>query len=159
MNKQARFIYCVMCIMLFLASGCTGSLSKNYGRITPDSHVTMAFETYQINPNYNYYISGSAIYPHAIIGLDKALTLEPDLWKPVEITPEKLRELIEDMKLKVVGLKWNLILHGFVMFDEKGKQIGVWYSLPATTTSLRMKDDHTVIIITPDMDTYLRYEG
>lgn len=148
-----------MCILIiFLSSGCTGSLFKNYGRITPDGNVTNAFEKYQVNPNYNYYISGSDVYPHAIIGLDKALTLEPDLWKQIELTPKKLRELVQDMMSKVMALRWNLVLHGFAMFDYNGKQIGVWYSILGAITSLSMKDDHTVIIITPDIDTYLKYD-
>jgi hypothetical protein len=148
-----------MCILIiFLSSGCTGSLFKNYGRITPDGNVTNAFEKYQVNPNYNYYISGSDVYPHAIIGLDKALTLEPDLWKQIELTPKKLRELVQDMMSKVMALRWNLVLHGFAMFDDNGKQIGVWYSILGAITSLSMKDDHTVIIITPDIDTYLKYD-
>ena len=147
-----------MCILIiFLSSGCTGSLFKNYGRITPDGNVKNAFEKYQVNPNYNYYISGSDVYPNAIIGLDKALTLEPDLWKPVEMAPKKLRELVEDMQSKVSALSWNLVLHGFAMFDDKGKQIGVWYSILGVKTSLRMKDDNTVIIITPAIGTYLKY--
>ena len=98
--------------------------------------------------------------PRAIIGLDKALTLEPDLWKKVEITPDKLRELVQDMKITVVGLMiTDTALQGFAMFDDNGKQIGVWFSLIEAKTSLRMKDDHTVIIFTPDMDTYLKHEG
>jgi hypothetical protein len=47
--------------------------------MTLKGYVTKAFEKYQVNSNYNYYISGSDVYPNAIIGLDKALTLEPDL--------------------------------------------------------------------------------
>jgi hypothetical protein len=121
--------------------------------------VTNAFEKYHVNPNYNYYISGSDVYPDAIIGLDNALTLEPDLWKPVEMTPKKLCELVQDMQFKVKDLSLNLVLYGFAMFDDKGKQIGVWYSILEAKTSLSMKDDHTVIIITPDIDTYLNYEG
>jgi hypothetical protein len=147
-----------MCILIiFLSSGCSGSLLKNYGRITPDGNVKNAFEKYQVNLNYNYYISGSDVYPIAIIGLDKALTLESDLWKQVEMTPKKLRELVQDMQSKARVLSWKLVLHGFAMFDDKGKQIGVWYSILKAKTSLSMKDDHTVIIITPDIDTYLKY--
>jgi len=160
MQKHLRIIHCVMCILIiFLSSGCSGSLFKNYGRITPDGNVTNDFEKYQVNPNYNYYISGSDVYPIAIIGLDKALTLEPDLWKQVEITPKKLRELVQGMQFKVKALSWRLVLHGFAMFDENGKQIGVWYSILGAKTSLSMKDDRTVIIITPDIDTYLTYGG
>jgi hypothetical protein len=145
-------------LMLLPSAGCTGSLFKNYGRIEPDGAVTNAFEKYQVNPKYNYYISGSEVYPNAIIGLDKAYALEPDLWKPVEMTPKKLRELVQYMHDKASNVSIGLALHGFVMLDDKGKQIGVWYSILEAKTSLKMKDDRTVIIITPDIDTYLKYE-
>jgi len=49
-------------------------------------------------------------------------------------------------------------LHGFAMLDDKGKQIGVWYSILEAKTSLKMKDSNTVIIVTPDIDTWLRFE-
>jgi hypothetical protein len=152
MNKHLRMINCVMCVLIiFLSSGCAGSLFKNYGRITPDGTVTNMFKIYQSNPNYNYYISGTDSYPRAIIGLDKALTLEPDLWKQVEMTYEKLRELVDGMDSNGMGSRRRLGLNGFAMLDENGKQIGVWYSTPEAVTSLRMKDDHTVIIFTPDI--------
>jgi hypothetical protein len=155
MKKYLRIIHYVMCILIILlSSGCTGSFFKNYGRITPNGNVTNAFEKYQVNPNYNYYISGSNVYPNAIIGLDKALTLEPGLWKQIEITPERLREFVQDMKSKVMSLSESMVLNGYAMFDDKGKQIGVWYSILGAETSLNMKDDHTVIIITPKINTY-----
>jgi len=159
MQKHWRITFYVMCILIVLPSvGYTSSLFKNYGKITPDSNAAKAFETYQINPNYNYYISGSDVYPNAIMGLDKAYNLEPDLWKQVEMTPRKLRELVIDMQGKVRSVNIRLALHGFAIFDDKGKQIGIWYSILAATTSIMMKGDRTVIIITPDIDTYLRYE-
>lgn len=160
MQKQWRINFYIMCILIVLPSvGYTSSFFKNYGKITPDRNAAKAFETYQINPNYNYYISGSDTYPNAIIGLDKAYKLEPDLWKHVEMTPQKLRELVTDMQSKIRSVNIRLSLHGFALFDDKGKQIGIWYSILAATTSLMMKDDRTVIIITPDIDTYFRYDN
>jgi len=159
MQKKWTITFYIMCILTLLSSSVyASSLFKNYGEIVPDGAVTNAFEKYQVNPKYNYYISGSEVYPNAIIGLDKAYTLEPDLWKPVEMTPKKLRELVQFMHDKVSNVSIGLALHGFVMRDDKGKQIGVWYSILEAKTSLKMKDDHTVIIITPDIDTYLKYE-
>ncbi|HUH66325.1 MAG TPA: hypothetical protein VLZ07_07820 [Syntrophales bacterium] len=134
-------------------------LFKNYGRITPEPDVREAFEKYQVNPNYNYYISGSDVYPNAIMGLDKAYNLEPSLWKPAGMTPGKMRELVEAMRHKVKSLTWRLVLYGFAMYDDKGKQIGVWYSLFDAKTSVRMIDDHTVMVVTPDINTYLIHGG
>lgn len=159
MQKNWMTAFCIMLVLVLLSSaGCTSSLFKNYGSIVPDGAVTNTFEKYQVNPNYNYYISGSEVYPNAIIGLDKAYALEPDLWKKVEMTPGKLRELVQYMHDKVSTVSLGSALHGFATFDDKGKQIGVWYSILEAKTFLKMKDDRTVIIITPDIDTYLKYE-
>ncbi len=160
MKKRWGINFYVMCIVIIATSaGCTSLLVKrNYGRITPDRNATIAFETYQINPNYNYYISGSDVYPHVIIGLDKFYNIEPDLWKHIDMTPHKLRELVLDMEQKIRHLNMTLTLHGFALRDDRGKQIGIWYSILGATTSLWMKDERTVIIITPPLDTYYRYD-
>lgn len=157
--KQKRIIIIyALCILLLIASvGCAGSTSHQYGRVVPDGNVTEVFEKYQINPNYHYYISGSDIYPNAFIGLDKSYILESDLWKKVEITPAKFKELVQDMQFKVLSIDQSL--HGFAMFDNKGKKIGIRYSILSVRTPIKMKDDCTVIIHTPDIETYLKYEN
>jgi len=160
MHKHWKINLYLMCILIVLPSvGHASTLFKNYGKIIPDVNVTKTFETYQINPNYNYYISGSDTYPNAILGLDKAYNLEPDLWKRVDMTPQKLRELVTDMQSKVRSVTIRLSLKGFSLFDGNGKQIGTWYSIITAITSLKMKDDRTVVVITPDVDTYFRYDN
>ena len=148
-----------MCILILLpCAGCATMLFKNYGSIVPDGSVMDAFDKYQVNPNYNYYYSGSEVYPSAVIGLDKAYALDSDLWKKVDMTPAKLREIVMSMKDKAATVNFKAPLHGFAMLDDKGKQIGVWYSILEAKTSIKMKGDRTVIIITPDIDSYLKYE-
>ena len=160
MQKHWRIIFCIVWVLIvMLYAGCAGSLFMNYGKITPDMNVKNAFETYQVNTEYNYYISGSEIYPNAIMGLDKAYTLESNLWKKVEMTPNKLRELVTDMKDKAGTVNYGMPLYGFVMLDDKGKQIGIWYSFLEAKTFLKMKGNQRVIIYTPDIDTYDRYNG
>jgi fructose 1,6-bisphosphatase len=152
MQKRWRITSCfVLLSILMLSAGCDGSIFMNYGKIIPNVEVTNAFETYQISSEYNYYISGSDIYPNAIIGLDKGYTLESDLWKEVEMTPKKLRELVTAMKDKASATQLGTPLYGFVMLDDKGNQIGVWYSILEAKTSLMMKDNRRVIIYTPDI--------
>jgi hypothetical protein len=157
MQKQCRNVFYALCILLLIASvGCAGSITQHYGRVVPDGNATQVFEKYQIDPDYNYYISGSDVYPNAFIGLDKAYILESTLWKKVEMTPKKFRELVQDMQSKASSI--NQSQHGFAMFDNKGKKIGLWYSLLSVQTTLKMKDERTVIIFTPDIDTYMKYE-
>ncbi|MEN6321268.1 MAG: hypothetical protein ABFD82_21305 [Syntrophaceae bacterium] len=156
MQKRIIIIY-ALCILLLIASvGCAGSTAQHYGRIVPDGNATQVFEKYQIDPNYNYYISGSDVYPNAFIGLDKSYILESTLWKKVEMTPKKFRDLVQDMQSKASNISQSL--HGFAMFDDKDRKIGIWYSILSVKTTLRMKDERTVIIYTPDIDTYLKYE-
>ncbi|MCG6536342.1 MAG: hypothetical protein L7F78_16975 [Syntrophales bacterium LBB04] len=133
---------------------------KNYGSLVADGRVMAAFEKFQVNPNYNYFYSGSEVYPNAVIGLDKSYTLETDLWKKIDMTPAKLREIVTFMKDKAATVSLTTSLHGFAILDDKGKQIGVWYSIIKATTksSVRMKDSKTVLIDTPDINTWLQFE-
>jgi hypothetical protein len=133
---------------------------KNYGRIVPDGRVMEAFNKFQVNPNYDYFYSGSEVYPSAIIGLDKAYALDSDLWKKVDMTPAKLREIVMSMKNKAASVNFTAALHGFAILDDKGKQVGVWYSImeAATNSYVRMQDSKTVLIDTPDINTWLQFE-
>jgi len=156
MQKHQKIIFSVVCIFILLSIGCTGWIYKNYGTIIPDREATNTFEKYQVNPNFNYYISGSDVYPNALIGLDKSYTLDTDLWKSVEMTPKKFRELVQYMQTRASDFGHKQ--YGFTMFDDKGNRLGIWYSILSAKMSLRMKDNRTVIIYTPDIDTYEQYE-
>lgn len=145
-----------ICVFLILASfGCAGLHSGSYGKIVPNMDVTRTFEDHQVNTNFNYYISGSDVYPHAIIGIDKSYTLSSKLWKKREFTPETLKYLVENIKSKV--LEFYETPHGFDILDNEGKNIGNWYSILSARTTVKI-EDHSVIIITPDIDTYEKYE-
>ena len=101
MQKKWKTILSAACAtLLFLSSGCASMPLKNYGSIVADGRVTDAFDKYQVNPNYDYFYSGSEVYPNAVMGLDKAYALDSDLWKKVDMTPAKLREIVTYMKDK-----------------------------------------------------------
>ena len=161
MQKKWKRILGALCILILLpCAGCATMGLKNYGSIAPDGGVMEAFDKFHVNHNYNYYYSGSEVYPSAIIGLDKAYALDSDLWKKVDMTPAKLREIVMSMKNKAATVNFAVALHGFAMLDDKGKRIGVWYSIleAATNASVRMKDSKTVLIDTPDINTWLQFE-
>ena len=155
--KAIRKIITVICGFLILSSfGCAGLHSGSYGKIRPDKKVTQSFETYQVNPDLNYYISGSDIYPHAIIGINKNHTLKSELWKKRGFTPETLKNLVEDVQFRV--MEFYETPHGFDILDNAGNDIGDWYSIFSATTTIKIEEDQSVIVITPDIDTYERYE-
>ena len=155
--KAIRKVITVICGFLILSSfGCAGLHSGSYGKIRPDKKVTQSFETYQVNPDLNYYISGSDIYPHAIIGINKSHTLKSELWKKRGFTPETLKNLVEDVQFRV--MEFYETPHGFDILDNAGNDIGDWYSIFSATTTIKIEEDQSVIVITPDIDTYERYE-
>ncbi|MFH1080804.1 MAG: hypothetical protein V1766_11215 [Pseudomonadota bacterium] len=150
------FLSSIITLSLVLSFwGCTGFL-KGVGAVNPDQSVTRAFETFQINPDYNYYYSGPDIYPNALVGLDKKYKIEPDLWKKMEPTPKNFKDVISQMQSKALSI--GLFQHGFAILDDKGRPIGVWYSILSATTTVKMVDDQTVLIYQPPLITYEKDE-
>ena len=160
MYKYSKLVFCIITlVVLFSLSGCTSSLFKNWGRIEPDSSVTDSFNKFHINAKFNYYISGSDVYPTSIMGLNKAYTLETDLWKQIDMTPEIFSELVTNMRIRSIQC-CSQIMHGFYIFDDKDNKIGVWYSLITGTITIKMKENNKVIVFPPrDDDSYRLYEG
>ncbi len=157
MNKYGKIILCIIACAAFISCAAgNAALTKNWGKIVPDNEVTRIFETYQVSADYNYYISGSDVYPNALLGLNKAYTLDSTLWKKVELTEALLQVIVTDMKSKARDIGANQF--GFAVLDNQGKQIGIWYSVLFATAPVHMKEDKKVIIYTPDLDTYEKHD-
>ena len=149
-RKSGVYLLLALCLVL---AACTGSFFRNYGRIDPNGKVTDAFEGYEVNPEFRYYISGSDLYPNAIMGLHRGYRLDPEtLWKEVEMTPERMRGIVEHMKTK--AFEFYQHQYGFEITDNGGRPIGVWYSILKARTFVQVKEDRIVRIDTPDLDTY-----
>lgn len=153
-SAKACVILCT-CALLGIV-GCAGILHGKFGSIVPREDAERLFETFQIDPHLNYYYSGSDVYPNALIGLNKSYILESDLWKKVDMTPDLLKEFVKNMQTKALTLGQSQ--HGFAILDEKGNQIGIWYSLLNARTVVQMKERNRVVIYTPDIDTYFKHE-
>jgi len=157
MESRRSIRFCLLMALCLSATACAGHLFKNYGRIDPRGETTRTFESYQVNPEFRYYISGSDLYPNALMGLKRAYRLDPrTLWKEVAMTPEKMKEIVENMKTK--AFEYHQFQYGFEMSDDTGQPIGVWYSLLTARTFLHMEENGTVRIDTPDLDTYEKRE-
>ena len=152
MHPAKALRFCLMMILCLSTLACT-PMFKNYGRIDPSDEVTRTFEEYQVNPQYRYYVSGPHINPNAIIGLDRNYRIDPwTFWREVNMTPVMLQELIRGMKSMVFAKGTSL--HGFVMSDDNGRPIGVWYSVLQARTFLKINSDGTVRIDTPPLEIY-----
>ncbi|MEW6334717.1 MAG: hypothetical protein AB1558_10635 [Thermodesulfobacteriota bacterium] len=140
------------------AAACSGSLFRNYGRIDPAAEVTRAFEGYRVNSEYRYYASGAHHHPNALMGLHRDHRLDPEtLWREVPgMTAARMEEIVEGMKTK--ASQHNMFQYGFAMSDDRGRPVGVWYSILWARTFLRMNEDGMVRIDTPAPDVYLRLE-
>ena len=123
-----------------------------YGTIKPSQDVTTAYEYFSVDPELNYYISGSDTYPNAIIGIDKAWILESGLWRKKDLSSHDMKELVQNMKSR--ALEQNIMLHGFVVLDNKGRKIGDWFSIMGLNMTVEIKGEKSVIIHPPPVDTY-----
>ena len=123
-----------------------------YGELRPSREATDAFETFRIDPGKEYYLSGSDVYPNAIIGIDKSRTIETDLWKKRDLTAEGMKELVGNMRSRAMG--HIAFLQGFDILDDRGAKIGEWFSLPGMSIVIRMKGEDRVSISTPFLDVY-----
>jgi len=127
-------------------------IGSHYGKIRPNRDVTEAYETFRVDQNQIYYISGSDIYPNAIIGIDTAWKLESDLWKKKDLTSQSLKDVVQNMQSKAA--ETNVMLHGFVILDNKGRKIGDWFSIMDVTTIVEITGEKSVIVSPPPVDTY-----
>ena len=155
MQNIKIFSWALFVFVMTSLVGCA-ALFKDYGRIEQNGEITQSIGRYRVDPDLNYYISGSTSTPNAIMGLQKSYALDSDLWKKIEMTPAVMKNLVSNMQLRTVG--FGARLQGFMILDDKGRQIGILYSLSDVNTFVKMKDEKTVIINTPSIDTFFKHD-
>ena len=152
MNKYFKRLCIISTIFLiFFFISCTGLFSSKWVTVSPDTAVTKSFENLQINPVFNYYITGSDSLPRSIFGLNKTYTLNSDLWKKIEPTPGIFYLLVNNMRSRGV-------IFGYSISDENSKQIGVWYSIVVSGFSIQITDNREVIVYPPNDKLYQGYD-
>jgi hypothetical protein len=122
-----------------------------YGQLLPNDQATADYESFLVNPDLRYYLSGPDLCPNAIMGVAKTWELDSDLWKQRDLEPEGMRELVASMQARA-GQSLSL-LHGFAIYDDKGGRIGNWFSLPGLPVTIKITGEHRVAISTPSVDT------
>jgi hypothetical protein len=153
MSRLLRIFVVLTLGAVLILAGCAGF--KMRGSFVPDRDVTRSFERFEFRDDMNYYSSGSDSHPNALMGLKKEYTLDSDLWKKVD-TAETFKDMVQGMQKKTDESTLNL--HGFQILDNGGQPIGIWYAILSAKASLIMKGDKHVLVFTPDIDTYIRYE-
>ncbi len=127
----------------------SGRLRERYGSLRPSESVTRAYEQHELNPDSTYYSSGPDVYPHAVIGIDRSLILDSDLWKQRNFDPETFRETIQNMQSR--ALSTMQMLHGFEIVDQQGRRVGTWFSVLDVRTTIKMLKDNRIRIDTPPL--------
>ena len=151
-DMDIQILIAIVSIALVLITIVKWRVSARYGKIRPSGEVTTAYECFSVDLGLNYYISGSDTYPNAIIGIDKTWTLESDLWRKKDLSSKSMKELVQNMQSKAA--EQNIMLHGFVIFDNKGRTIGDWFSIMGLIMTVEVTGEKSVIVYTPPIDTY-----
>lgn len=157
MRLGKYFVWGVVLLLCLSLIACSGSLFRNYGRILPSDEADRDMEGGVFHPELRYYTSGSDLYPNALIGLHRDYRLHKDtLWKEVAMSPEKLRETVRYMKAR--AYQFRQFPHGFDLIDRQGQKIGFWYSVTSATTFMRTEEDGSMMVLTPELDTFDKLE-
>ena len=138
----------VFAITVSTLSGCAGAL-KSSGVIS--SHeATAIWHTYEIQPNYNYYQAGPSTRPFYIIGVDNRYKLVSKLWKPVDPTPEMLKDWFNYYRPRV---GYDPLPYGAFINGPNGERIGLWYSVVdwrLTGSAVLGENNEVTIFMPPD---------
>ncbi len=138
--------------LIFIAVIIKKQIDEHYGHFYANNAVASAYGNFRIDPEQNYYISGSDTYPSAIIGIKQDWTLESDLWRKKELTSSSLQELVQNMQTK--AQEQGSALLGFDIIDNRGQKIGDWFSLPVNTLTVRISGEKKAVIHPPSNDIY-----
>lgn len=110
---------------LILSAGLSGCF-ENYGRLKRNPEVTKAFKNNQVENDYRYYFYGRSNQPNVIVGIDQEYHLESFMWREVDHTTDKFKDMIYWI--------WTDITYyynpemGADILDPAGNRVGLWYS-------------------------------
>lgn len=147
-------------VLSFWLMGCTGALLKNAGSLKPSATATVHFERFSINDDYNYFLTGSDVYPVAIFGLKKSYEIDgdKDLWKEIEPKQEIISGLVSNIQMRLLDCCLQKA-HGFDILDDHGQKIGEWYSMLGLVSGVIIKENGKVLIYPPlDTDDVKKYQ-
>ncbi|MCK9274047.1 MAG: hypothetical protein M0P57_03050 [Syntrophales bacterium] len=150
MSIQIIVILCISLLAIIVIG--TRIADGRYGRLQASETVLESYTSFRVDPDKNYYTSGSDAYPNALMGIYKDWSLESDLWKKRNLIDSGMQELVLNMQQKAA--EKMLFLHGFDVLDNRGGKIGDWYSVSGLHIIIKVSGEKRVSITTPPLDTY-----
>ena len=134
-------------ICIFIA-GCASNWTKNNGSTEQDDTVKTMFETYEYVSDYNYFFSGYASSPEAILGIQRDFELikvsgwaNKTSWQQFEADGARVEELVEAMRRQRP--------YGYIIKAPDGDKIGVLYTSRWGTryiTEVRLMDGNQLAV-------------
>ena len=134
---------------------CASNWTKNSGSTAKDDEIRAMFETYEYVPDYNYFYTGYAHDPEAIVGILKDYELvkvsgriNVARWQKFEPGGKILKELVEAMNMPGKGKPYGSIINA-----PSGDRIGVMYAIKGKSsyTDIRLMDGNQ-LEVTPRND-------
>ena len=116
----------VLIMILITLTGCTATNGIKSSGVVHSREATEIWHSYEVRPNYNYYISGAESRPWYIVGIDDKYQLTSKNWKPDDLTPEMLDKWINYYRPRV---GYDLKVYGSFIVDPDGERVGLWYSM------------------------------
>ena len=134
--------------VLSMLNGCAATSSISSSGVVTSQEATEIWHSYEVLPNYKYYISGAESRPRYIIGIDDKYHLTSKHWKPVDLTPEMLNKWFNYYRPRVGYSQDN---YGAFMQGPDGQRIGLWYSMKKwrLTGSVKVDENNGVSVTRP----------
>ncbi len=115
-----------------MLSSCVATTMQNAGTIRESGDITRKYRALTIDPNYNYFWSGTELNPDAIMGIDKKLTVQSKFWHQIDMDKEQLEYWVTwgDRQSADEGFASRYLgkYMGAYILDDQGKVVGDWYS-------------------------------
>ena len=143
-SHRIRHLLTLLALLATLTMACTGI----YGRLQRSNEVSNTFERHEVLGDHAYYATGPEARPTAILAIHRSYTLKPGLWRPVDMTPDLLKRLVDAMTDQ---LGFTPAILGGAIADPAGKQAGAWYSLYRRTT-IRFEPENVIVVSLPSAD-------
>ena len=137
----------IVVIQITLAGCATTEKMKSSGVVT-SREATDIWHSYEVLPNYNYYVSGPESQPHYIIGIDNKYRLTSKLWRPVDLTPEMLKNWFNYIRPRV---GYSVDPYGAFIMGPNNERVGLWYSVRdwQLTGAATVGEDNTIAVRLP----------
>ncbi len=131
-------------LTVLIFAGCSGS----FGWLRPSPEITGIFRQKQILSEYNYYYTGRAAIPYAVVGIRKDYVLDLKFWKPVKIQDgQKENGQLAGLIDRLYGSDFKAP-RGAEIVDPDGNVMGIWFSV-YTMTRIKFGPDKQVNVFSP----------